>query len=105
MSEINVTYRHETFPRVDEVILTQINRGEGKDHSDPCRTVTQVHHKDGTFIAEMDPVVNMEKLRGRLDRVEDLLNRVLICDQNANILNGACDLREAILRYFDPEPA
>ena len=90
-----------TYPRVEEVILTSVSRGEGKDHSDPCRTVLQVHHRDGEFIAEYDPVVNMEKLNGRLRRAELLLREVL--DANFPQAVGV-NLHELIEDFFDPEP-
>lgn len=89
---------YERFPRVEDVILSQVSRGEGKDHSDPVRSVLLVHGKDGTFIAEMDPCVNMEVLRGRLRRAEELLRQgtagVTIDD----------NWRARVADFFDPEP-
>ena len=91
------------YPCVHNVILTQVPRGEGVP-ADPCRTVLQVHDVDGRFMAENDPCVDaMEEIDGR-KHAEALLRRVLQCDTNANILNGAPDLREAIMRVFDPKP-
>jgi hypothetical protein len=89
---------YDRFPRVDEVILTQVLRGEGKDYSDPVRGVVQVHMKDGTFIAEMDPLVNMEKLRGRLQRAEALLKAAPPLGQED------AKWRERVDDFFDPEP-
>lgn len=103
MNHVTVSYVHQAYPRVDEVILTQAPRGKG-ELSDPCRTVVQVHQKDGTFIAENDPSANLqEEIDGR-KHAEAILRRVLQCDKNANILNGAPDLRETIMRLFDPKP-
>ena len=87
----------DRYPRVDEVILTEIRRGDGKDHSDPLRMVTQVHAKDGTFIAEYDCVVNMECMKSRLKRAEALLVKA-----RDELRDG--DTKGRIDDYFDPEP-
>lgn len=90
------------YPRVEKVILTSVPRGAGKDHSDPCRTVVQVFHRSGEFIAEYDPVVNMEKLNGRLQRSEALLRKVMAYPVLREGL--ASELIEQIKDFFDPEP-
>lgn len=86
------------YPRVEKVILTTVCRGEGKDHSDPCRTVVQVHHQDGEFIAEFDPLLNMERLRGRLIRAEALLRAA------PPLGTEDAKWRERVDDFFDPEP-
>src|SRR6266404_4377377 len=63
---------HVVYPRVDDVILTLVPRGTG-DAKDPCRTVIQVHQKDGLFIAENDPSVDVDRMRRRIDIAERLL--------------------------------
>jgi hypothetical protein len=90
-------------PHCEEVIIADVYRGKGTQ-DDPGRRVLQVFQKDGTFLAEHDPCTRAEDDKdGRL-LAEALLRRVLQCDKNANILNGAPDVREAILRLFDPKP-
>ena len=102
---MNYEIEVRSYPCVAEVIISHTSRGSGKDMSDPCRTVIQVYEKDGRLIAENDPCVNPEVLKVRMLDLEQLLGRVLKCDANARILNGAPDLREAIMRALDPEPA
>ena len=54
MSEL---MRLDLYPRIDEVILSQVSRGKGTEE-DPCRIVLQVHTLDGHWLAESDPVAN-----------------------------------------------
>lgn len=42
------------MPHVEQVIISEITRGDGK--KELCRSVTQIHKLDGTFIAEHDPL-------------------------------------------------
>lgn len=97
-SNISVSYVHQTFPRVEKVILTQVSRGEGV-LTDPCRTVEQVHHQDGTFIAERDPCVDVDKMKRKLALAEKLLRYL----RNKHEALGDAD-RERIDCFFDPEP-
>jgi hypothetical protein len=47
-----------TKARLEEVIIVESNRGLGQDESDPIRKVISIFRKDGTLIAEVDPIRN-----------------------------------------------
>lgn len=97
-NEISVSYVHQVYPRLEEVILTQVPRGEGKDESDPCRTVDQVHHKDGTLIAENDPCHDFAALMKKLGHAQKILRTV------RSLNTTPPDIGEAIDSHFDPDP-
>lgn len=91
-------WRSVAFPRVEKVIMTQVSRGEGVQ-TDPCRTVTQVHYKNGEFIAESDPCLDVDWMKRKLAHAEKLLH--FLRDKHEAL--GDAD-RERIDCFFDPEP-
>lgn len=51
---------NQQLPRIEELIVSQVLKGKGDD-ADPYRNVLQLFQKDGTFVAENDPL-NKTKL-------------------------------------------
>lgn len=94
---VSINYVHAPHPRVEKVILTHVSRGAGVPE-DPCRTVEQVHHQDGGFIAENDPCVEPDKLRARIHRAEEMFRSL----RKHSMLSAADN--EMIDKFFDPEP-
>lgn len=85
------------YPRVSEVILSQVHRGAGTPE-DPCRIVHQVHHTDGMFVSEFDPCVDVEKMKRRIEYAEKLLRHLW---QQPGIGDAS---KDKIDSFFDPEP-
>lgn len=56
-------------------------------------------------IRPLSTVPLMKRLKGQRDTVVELLRRVMICDRNANILNGARDLREDMAKALAEIPS
>lgn len=84
-------------PRVEEVIITRVNRGSGESKDDPARSVTKVYTTDGELIAEKDPHasdINVQRASRIVQGTNDRFDRLV--EQYGELQTAATDLMQKL---------